>query len=345
MTKVSVANFGMHPDGQAHKFTLTNAKGHSVELTDIGATICSIVISDKEGTLTDVALYHDTFEAALTNSGSMGAVCGRVAGRIEKGEFQLNGKTYALAKKHPDFSLHGGIVGFSIKLWSSEITEKGVTFKLVSPDGDQGYPGKLTVTVTYSWSEDDRLTLDYSAVTDADTIINLTNHVYFNLNGHGDGEILGHMATLFCDKYAPIKSTVCPTGEFLDVAGTNMDFTTPHAFGERMFSDDDQLKYAGGYDFSFALRDGEGVRHCARVTGEKSGIVLDTYTDRPAVHLYTGSNIKDTVGKGGAQYTRYSGFCLETQNFPNAINIPTFPSPVLRAGNEYRTRTVYAFGV
>lgn len=345
MSKVTVTNFGLHPDGQAHKFTLTNSKGHTVELTDIGAAICSIVVPDAACILTDVVLYHDTFGAALTNSGSMGAVCGRVAGRIENAEFQLNGKNYSVSTKHPDFSLHGGIVGFAIKLWNGEVNENGVTFTLVSPDGDQGYPGTLTSSVTYSWSDDDKLTLDYSAVTDSDTIINLTNHVYFNLNGHADGEILGHTATLFSDKYASIKSNVCPTGEFVNVDGTNFDFTTPHTLGERIFNEDDQLKYAGGYDFSFALRDGEGVRHCARVTGDKSGIKLDTYTDRPAVHLYTGNNMGSMIGKGGVQYERYWGFCLETQNFPNAINIPAFPSSVLKAGDEYRTRTVYAFGV
>jgi aldose 1-epimerase len=343
-TTVKIEDFGVHPDGPAHKFTLTNAKGNIVELTDIGAAVCSIVVPDKNGTPTDVALFHDTFEAAVTNNGHMGAICGRIAGRVFNGEFKLNGKTYTVAKKqHSKYSLHGGIVGFSLKLWGHEVTDGAVTFRLVSPDGDQGYPGTLTVEVKYSWTDDDRLTLDYSAATDADTIVNLTNHVYFNLNGHADGKITGHTATLFCDKYLPMTPDMIPNGELREVAGTNMDFTTPRTFGERIDNDDEQLKIVSGYDFSFALRDGEGVKLCARVIGEKTGITVDTYTDRQGVHLYTGNNMSPTVGKGGAEYDKRCGFCLETQNFPDAINQPNFPSPVLRKGDEYRNRTVYAF--
>jgi aldose 1-epimerase len=167
--------------------------------------------------------------------------------------------------------------------------------------------------------------------------------VYFNLNGHDDGEILEHTAELFCDKYLPLANNICPTGEMRNVAGTNMDFTTPHTFGERIDNDDEQLKIAGGYDFSYALRDGEGVKLCARVIGEKTGITVDTYTDRQGVHLYTGNNMTPTVGKGGVKYDRRYGFCLETQNFPDAVNQPGFPSPILKKGDEYRTRTVYKF--
>jgi len=342
-TTVKVTSFGVHPDGPAHKFTLTNAKGNTVELTDIGAAICSIVVPDNSGKPTDIVLFHDTFEAAVENNGHMGAVCGRIAGRIANGEFKLNGKIYKIAKKHLEFSLHGGIVGFSLKLWEHEVTDGSVTFRLVSPDGDQGYPGTLTAEVKYTWSDDDRLTLDYSATTDADTIVNLTNHVYFNLNGHDDGEILGHTITLFCDKYIPMAPNICPIGELRDVAGTNMDFTETRTFGERINNDDEQLKIAGGYDFSYVLRDGEGVKLCARVTGEKTGITVDTYTDRQGVHLYTGNNMAPLTGKGGVKYDRRYAFCLETQNFPDAINQPGFPSPILRKGDEYRTRTVYAF--
>ena len=343
MSKVTVTNFGAHPDGPAHKFTLVNAKGHTAELTDIGAAICAIVVPDKGGKPTDVVLYPGTFEAALENATYMGAVCGRVAGRIENGAFALNGKNYQVVKTHPEFSLHGGLAGFSHKLWEHEITDGKVTFKLVSPDGDQGYSGTLTVAVTYIWGDDDRLTLDYSAAADADTIINLTNHVYFNLNGHADGKITGHTATFFCDRYIPMKPNICPTGELLDVAGTNMDFTTPRVIGERIDNDDEQLKIAGGYDLSYVVRDGEGVKLCSRITGEKSGITIDTYTDRPGIHLYTGNFMTPAEGKGGAKYDCRGGFCLESQNFPDAVNQPAFPSPVLKKGDEYRTRTVYAF--
>ncbi|MCL1820869.1 MAG: galactose mutarotase [Oscillospiraceae bacterium] len=344
MKSVHITDFGVHPDGSAHKFTLANSKGHTVVLTDIGAAICSVVVPDNKGLETDVALFRDSIDDILADDAHMGVICGRVAGRIENARFTLNGTEYNVTKTNPDdtFSLHGGADGFSKRLWNYKLTDSGVIFTLTSPDGDQGYPGKLTVSVTYSWGDDCRLVIDYSAVCDADTIFNPTNHVYFNLNGHANGDVLSHTVTLFCDKYQPLKENICPEGGMVDVAGTNMDFTSPRTIGERI-DNCERLRIAGGYDFSFALRDSEGVKLCAVVTGDKSGITLKTYTDRPAVHLYTGNHLKNGIGKGGVKYDYRYGFCLETQNFPNAINLPDYPSPILRKGNEFRSRTVYEF--
>lgn len=337
------ATFGTCPNGgEAHIFTLCNSNNETVELTDIGAAIRSITVPDKSGRMLDVSLCYGSFPDSVTNSGSFGAVCGRVANRISNARFTLNGKVHELVSKVPDFQLHGGIEGFSSKLWDSEIVENGVKFTLHSPDGDQGYPGALDVSITYTWSDDRRLGMDYHAVSDADTIINLTNHAYFNLNGHDAGDILGHTAVLDCDEYLPVKPNVCVTGEIRNVKGTNMDFTAPHTFGERIYNDDDQLKYAGGYDFCYVIR-GEGYRRFAAVTGDKSGITLNVYTDKPSVHLYTGNNINEVNGKNGAVYDKYHGFCLETQFFPDAINQPTFTPPILRKGEEYSYKTVFEF--
>ena len=343
---VTKAVFGTLPDGRtSHIFTMANSHGRTVELTDMGAAVRSITVPDRDGTPTDVVLCHGAFEDSIANDGYFGATCGRSANRIAGSEFTLNGQIYKLASNFPDFQLHGGIETFANALWNSELTDNGVIFTHRSPDGDQGFPGALDVTVTYSWADwgdGSRLRIDYNAVSDADTVVNLTNHSYFNLNGQGNGGILSHSAMLDCDEFTPVKPNVCVTGGIRAVSGTDMDFTAPRTFGERINSGDEQLRYAGGYDFNYIIRGG-GFRRCARVVGDKSGIVLEVYTDKPGVHLYTGGNIGEVNGKNGAKYRKYDGFCLETQFYPDAINQPSFPSPILRKGEVYRFRTDFLF--
>ncbi len=314
MTTVTTIDFGTRPEGVGHRYILTNAKGWTVELTDMGAAIRGVWIPDKDGKLVDVVLNHASFEDSVINSGSYGSICGRVANRISGAAFTLNGKEYKLASKIPDYQLHGGPVNFSHKLWSTTVLPNGsIEFSLVSPDGDQGFPGTVTVFVTYTWDDEGRLSIDYHATSDADTVVNLTNHAYFNLNGHGDGVIDNHLCMMPCESYLSVNEHVCVTGDICPVKGTVMDFTTPHTLGERLHADDPQLNAAKGYDHSFVLPTGTGVRHCARVIGDKTGICLDAYTDKPAVHLYAGCNMRPIGGKDGCTYNQYGAFCLETQ--------------------------------
>ncbi|GHU93804.1 aldose 1-epimerase [Clostridia bacterium] len=324
------------------EYTLTNLKGWRVVLTEQGAAVREIHVPDKDGKLIDVALACGSSEDALVNDSYFGVSCGRVANRISNARFFLDGKEHKLtANIHPQI-LHGGTPGFSHLPWTAKkISDKQITFTLHSPDGDQGFPAAVDVSATYSWSEDGVLGITYEAVSDAPTIVNLTNHTYFNLNGQGEGSILDHELTLKCEYFLPVNEIVGVTGEIFSVSGTPMDFNAPHKIRERIFSDYEQLKCAGGYDHSYVISGG-GSRF-AKVVGDKSGIVMEVCTDYPAVQLYAGCNMKPTNGKNGAKYDKFGGVCLETQYFPDFINQPTFENHILRPGDVYRHHTDYAF--
>ena len=346
MPKITTTPFGVLPDGrEAHLFTLEDGGGHSVTLTDMGAAVRDIVVPDIGGKPADVSLCHASFEDSVENDGCFGATCGRVANRIRDGRFALNGATYELNANYPGFILHGGVKGFHHALWDAEVTSGGVVFRHRSPDGDQGFPGAVEITAGYTFSGG-VLGVEYTAVSGADTVVNLTNHTYFNLNGHADGSIAGHTAQLFCDYFLPIDDQARVTGEVRLAAGTPMDFTQPRELGGCLNGGDEQLKNGnGGCDHSFVLRQGlgEGLRLCARVRSPKTGITLETYTDYPAVHLYTGNNLLPYNGKGGAVYAKHGAFCLETQLFPDFINCPAFEKHILKPGRLYHYRTEYKF--
>ena len=342
MTTVTTAPFG----GGARLFTLSGANGYSVTLTDLGASVRDIIVPGRDGRPVDVSLCHGSYEDSAGNDGYLGATCGRVANRIRDGRFELNGKTYELNANYPGFILHGGVTGFNHALWDARIIPGGVEFKHRSPDGDQGFPGELDAAVTYTLSDDGALGIDFMAASGADTIVNLTNHTYFNLSGHADGSIADHTARIDCDFFLPTDELSRVTGEVRAVAGTVMDFTRPRLLGECLHDGDIQLKNgSGGCDHSFVLRQGEGVRLCARVSSPKTGVVLETYTDYPAVHLYTGNMLLPYKGKDGAVYAKHGAFCLETQLFPDFISCPAFEKHILRPGEPYRYRTVYKFGI
>jgi aldose 1-epimerase len=348
--------FGKTADGTAvEQYILTNKNGMVIKIMTYGATLTEIHVPDKDGNLDDVCLGHSTLEGYLAGHPFFGCTTGRVANRIAKGKFTLNGKEYTLAINNGPNSLHGGKEGFDKKVWQflSQVDGPGyigVKLRYVSKDGEEGYPGTLDSKVTFSLTDGNEIKIEYSATTDMDTPINLTNHAYFNLTG-GKEDILGHEMMLNCDKFTPTDDTLIPTGELKEVAGTVMDFTKPTAIGARI-----KQLYDGpgkGYDHNYVLkieafdRAGPMVmpKLCAKVKEPKSGRVMEMYTTEPGVQFYTGNFLdgKDK-GKGGVVYQRHWGFCLEAQHFPNSVNQPNFPNSILRPGEVYRQTTVYKFG-
>ncbi len=352
-TMTTRAPFGTAPDGQAVEvFTLINGNGMELRAMSYGATILSIKVPDARGAMGDVVLGYDSLAEYVKGSPYFGAVVGRYGNRIAKGRFTLDGRTYALAVNNGSNALHGGLRGFDKAVWSAEPVQTdggaGVAFTLVSPDGDEGYPGTLTAHVTYTLMHvRNEVAIDYEASTDRATPLNLTNHSYFNLAGAGVGDILGHMVTLDADRMTPVDATLIPTGALAPVKGTPFDFRMATAIGARIDADDEQVKNGGGYDHNFIInRVGPGLVHAARVTDPTSGRTLDISTTEPGVQFYTGNFLDGTLtGKGGRPYPRRSAFCLETQHFPDSPNHADFPSAIVRPGTPYRSQTVFAFGV
>jgi aldose 1-epimerase len=348
---VTRAPFGKLPDGTAiESFTLRNAHGIEVRAITYGAVIVSLRVPDRAGKFDDVVLGHDDLAGYLTKPSYFGAVVGRYGNRIAKGRFTLDGKTYTLATNNGPNHLHGGVKGFDKVVWKGEpaSTPDGasVTFRYTSPDGEEGYPGTLSARVTYTLTDRDELSFEYAATTDKPTVVNLTQHSYFNLTG-GKTDILGHELTIDADRFTPVDATLIPTGKLAPVSGTPFDFRKPTAIGARIGQDDEQLRFGGGYDHNFVLnRTKEGLVHAARVVDPVSGRTLDIQTTEPGVQFYSGNFLDGTVtGKGGVVYKKRWALCLETQHFPDSPNQPTFPSTVLRPGQEYRTKTVLTFGV
>ena len=342
--------FGTTKGGQAVTlYTLTNARGHDMSISTLGGTIVSLMVPDRDGKLEDVVLGFDNLRDYEDRSPFFGCITGRYANRIAKGTFSLDGQTYQLAVNNGPNHLHGGLAGFDKKVWSArqEKTKEAVRLILshTSATGDEGYPGTLTCEVTYTWGHRDDLRIDYTATTDAPTVLNLTNHSYFNLAGHAAGPILNHVLQLEADAMTPTDATAIPTGEIRAVAGTPFDFRSPQAIGARIDADDQQTKWGLGYDHNFVVNGTPGrLRPCAELSDPTSGRVMTVETTEPGVQLYTANFMNDLRGKGGAVYPKRGGVCLETQHFPDSPNQPSFPSTVLRPGETFRSTTTFTFG-
>lgn len=342
--------FGMTPEGDSVElFTLTNANGVELRAMTYGGIIVSLKVPGRDGKLGDVVLGYDSLAGYLRASPYFGAIVGRYANRIAKGIFVLDGKTYQLAINNPPNALHGGLRGFDKVVWDGEAFSDargtGVVFRHTSPDGDEGYPGTVTVQVSYTLTDSNDVVIDYEATTDKATPINLSQHSYFNLAG--SGSILGHELMIAADSFTPIDSTFIPTGAIAPVAGTPFDFRAPHAIGERIDADNEQLRFAGGYDHNFVLNHaGTGLALAARVSDSASGRVLEIRTDQPGIQFYSGNFLDGTItGKYGVVYAHRSGLALETQHFPDSPNHPDFPSTILEPGQQFRSRTLWHFGI
>lgn len=344
--------FGATPDGQpVDIFTLrapgTDATGLQARITNYGGVIVNLWAPDRNGQSADVTLGFDTLDEYITLSKFFGCIVGRFANRIAGAQFELNGKTYQLANTGGPNHSHGGPQGFDKKVWAAETSavdgEPALRLRHHSPDGDQGYPGALDVEVTYTLTRANALRIDYRAQTDAPTIINLTNHAYFNLAGQGT--IHEHMMTLYADAYTPVDDTLVPLGEIAPVDGTPFDFRTPTPIGARIDDEHPQVRKGRGYDHNWVLGDPDGtLRHAATVEEPQSGRRMLMHATQPGVQFYTGNMLPDALpGKGGEVYTKRSGFCLETQHFPNSPNQPNFPSVVLNPGETYAQTTVFTF--
>lgn len=350
MSRITKKEFGKTPEGAiVDAYTLKSAGGLELTVITYGAIVQSLVVPAKDGSKSEVTLGFDTLEGYLGKHPYFGAVVGRYGNRIAKARFTLNGKAYTLAGNNNGNHLHGGLKGFDKAVWSAQevVSAEGAALELkhVSPDGDEGYPGALTVTVRYTVTDANEVKLHYTATTDKDTVVNLTNHAYFNLSG-GDN-ILDHQLKLAAGKFTPVDAGLIPTGELKPVAGTPFDFTQPAAIGARIDANDEQIKRGGGYDHNFVLDSGGGtLALAAEAYDAKSGRVLQVSTDQPGVQFYTGNFLDGTLkGRGGKAYGKRAAFCLETQHFPDSPNQPNFPSTVLKAGATYDTTTVWKFSV
>lgn len=344
MLSVIKAPYGKLPDGRAADlYTLTNAKGMRVTLTNYGAITVSVETPDRTGKPADVTLGHDTLDGWLTSTSYFGATVGRYANRIAKGRFTIDGRSYTLATNNGPNHLHGGIKGFDKVLWDAESvrTSKavGVKFTYRSRDGEEGYPGNLAVTAVYTLNNENEFKAEFSATSDKPTIVNIVHHSYWNLAGDAGGDILGHELMLAADRYTPVDAGLIPTGELKPVAGTAMDFTQATAIGARI------AEVAGGYDHNFVLRNqNAGVALAARVYEPKTGRVMEILTDQPGIQFYSGNFLDGSIqGKGGVVYQRHFGMCLETQHYPDSPNHPEFPPVVLRPGQTYRHVMIHRF--
>jgi len=354
-TRISRLPFGTTADAKpVELFTLTNAHDVEVRAMTYGATIVWLHAPDREGHLDDIVLGYPTLAGYLAQSPYFGAIVGRYGNRIAKGRFTLDGKAYQLATNNGPNHLHGGVKGFDKVVWSAEPAETDtsatVTFSYVSPAGEEGYPGTLRARVTYTLTDRDELRVDYLATTDQATPVNLTQHSYFNLAGAGTRDILSHELMIAADRYTPVDATLIPTGEIAPVAGTPFDFRTPTAIGARIGQSDVQLQHGKGYDHNWVLNRAGAAEGAlvlaARVTEPTTGRTLDVFTTEPGIQFYSGNFLDGTItGKDGRVYQHRYGFCLETQHFPDSPNHPNFPSTILRPGREYRSTTVFQFGI
>jgi aldose 1-epimerase len=343
-------------DGQPTAlYILKNKQGAAAAITNYGARMVSLLVPDSKGVLTDVVIGYDSIGKYVHQPESyFGAIVGRYGNRIGKARFQLNGKTYTLAANNGPNSLHGGKKGFAARVWTAiQLAPNSVQLSYQSKDGEEGYPGNLKVTVIYTLTDSNAISISYQAATDKATVLNLTNHSYFNLNGQGSGTITDHLLQLDAETYTPVDSTLIPTGKIEPVAGTPLDFRQPMAIGSRINDNSEQLKYGKGYDHNFVLNSkgdsiagGGGLRPAATVRGDRSGIVMHVFTSEPGVQFYTGNFLQGSNPiKNGKKDDYRSAFCLETQHYPNSPNEPSFPSTELAPGKVYHSTTVYQFGV
>lgn len=354
-TPISEAPFGTIDGQEVTLYTLTNKNGVQAKITNYGGIVVSFIAPDKNGEMADVVLGFDSAEEYITKeSPYFGCITGRYANRIAKGKFTLDGTEYTLATNNDPNHLHGGDKGFDKQIWEAKtkLNELGpsVSLSRVSPDGEEGYPGALTTTVVYTLTDDDALRIDYRATTDKPTVLNLTNHSYFNLGGHGTGTILDHELMIAADRYTPIDETSIPLGDLPSVEGTPFDFQKPTAIGARIGEENEQLKNGLGYDHNFVIKDSRDgqLQLVATVHDPESGRLLEVESDEPGLQLYVGNFLpKDEPmkGKDGKEYSYREAFCLEAQTFPDSPNQTDFPSPILRPGETYAQTTIYRLKV
>jgi aldose 1-epimerase len=351
-SKVQVSDFGKTSDGiSVYRYVLSNEKGVEAVVISYGATLVSLKVPDRNGKAADIVLGYDTLDGYEQGKSFFGATIGRYGNRIAGGEFTLDGTVFHLPKNDGPNSLHGGTTGFNKRVWKgvdrSRADAQVLELSYTSPDGEEGYPGTLKVRVKYTLpAEANELRIDYAATTDKDTVVNLTNHSYFNLSGDASKEIVDHQLLLRAPQFTPVDATLIPTGELRAVRSTPFDFTKPTAIGARISQDDEQLKFGKGYDHNWVLERTEkrGLQLAAEVFEPSSGRVLEVLTTEPGIQFYSGNFLDGTAkGKGGQLYAHRTGLCLETQHFPDSPNHPKFPSTVLKAGESYRSATVLRF--
>lgn len=351
---ITLTPFGHLPDGQAATlYSLVNRNGLRADVTNYGGIIVRLFTPDRAGRMDDIVLGYNSLESYVKASPYFGAIVGRCGNRIAAGRFTLDGQTYALATNNApggiSCHLHGGKIGFDKVLWNAEPRlEAGLPslrLRYLSKDGEEGYPGNLDVAVTYTLTDDNSLKIEYHATTDRPTPVNLTHHSYFNLQGEGRGDILGHVLTLHASRITPVNAGMIPTGEFAPVAGTPFDFTTPQAIGARIDADDEQIRFGRGYDHNWVLDNQEGsLALAAEVFEPVSGRTMQVWTEEPGLQFYCGNFLNGShIGKSGRGYPHRSGFCLEAQHYPDSPNQSAFPSTILRPGQAYQTSTIYKF--
>lgn len=342
---VKTEKFGVTKEGkEVTLFTLENKNGMRVDLIDYGANIVRLFVPDQNGKLDDIVLGFDDVAGYEENGCFFGSFIGRHGNRIGNAEFELNGVTYELEKNDGDNNLHGGTPGYNKVMYKAETAENSVAFSRTSPDMEQGYPGNLDICVTYALTDDNELKISYQAKTDKDTLCNVTNHSYFNLKGHDGGTITDHKVWIRANGFTETSDDLIPNGNIIDVAGTPMDFRTEKTIAEDIEADYEPLKIAGGYDHNFVLEKEAGkMEKVAELSEETTGRRMEVYTDLPGMQLYTGNFIVKEDGKGGIEYTKRTGVCFETQFFPNSVNIPSFESCVLKAGDTFTSTTIYRF--
>ncbi len=331
-----------------YRYTLTNSNGTKAILTNLGAVLLSFITPDKNGVMADIVLGYPSLEDYFENAVAFGATIGRNANRIANASFSINNVTYPLcANEKNRNNLHSNPDGYHKRLWEVETTSdelgEHIRFFIESPDGDQGYPGHFSISVTYTLTEDNSLIIDYEGISDKDTIANLTNHSYFNLSGHDGGSVLDHIVWIDADTFTIADEYSIPTGELVNVTNTPMDFTTPTTIGARIdCTDYEPIAFGNGYDHNWALNNNQELQLVATATDKRSGRTLEVYTDLPGMQFYTPNFSKNSIhGKDGVIYNGRDGFCFETQYFPDAIHHENFPSPILKAGEPYRTTTIY----
>ncbi|MGK9477197.1 aldose epimerase family protein [Melioribacter sp. OK-6-Me] len=351
-SKITKENFGSAPDGSpVYLYTMKNSNGMTVKLTNYGASLVSIVTPDKEGKFADVIAGFDSLSGYINDNAFIGVTVGRYANRIGRGKFKIDDREYQLTINDGKNHLHGGMKGFHKLVWDSEIVSNDtlscVVMKLQSPDGYEGFPGNVNVEVKFSLTDNNDLIIEYTGTTDKPTILNLTNHAYYNLSGNFENTILNHVLSINADNFTPIDSELIPTGEIAPVENTPMDFRKPIPIGSKINDDYLQLKYGKGYDHNWALNNYNGkVRKAVTLTDPQSGRVLEIYTDQPGIQFYSGNFLNGTIaGKGGIKYKYRTALCLEPQFFPDSPNKENFASPILKPGDIYRQKTVYHFDI
>lgn len=323
-----------------HFYTIKSTSGLRVEISNLGAKITKLLVANRKGEVKDIVLGFNSADEWRTQETYFNAIIGRCANRIKDGKFTLDGKQYQLPVNNGTNSLHGGVEGFNAKIW--DVTAQSpyeITLHYRAKDGEEGYPGNLDIWVTYTATKDNALVITYKAKTDAPTIVNFTNHSYFNLNGEQSPSVRDHSLQVFADQYTPFDETACPTGDILPVEGTPMDFREPHLIGERI--DDPFFAPGRGIDNNWVLPQGQGLQKAAVVSAD--GRTMEVWTTCPALQVYTGNYVESHAGKSGTMYCEQNAVCLETQNIPDAINHANFPSPVLRPGEEFNQQTQYRF--